>query len=197
MLPADWKTQSHLLDRNWNLLFIEWKNPVRLLGFCKTLKGHGINVHVLFCPPCYLLFIVCKNLINLTICLKIEYLWQSFRLVLSSVIVTCWTRWLEVGRGVVRCAVVFGEVVCACCGVVLCGVWCLVRWVRAVVCHKPESFGWNIGKDKEFCIEAADICKPLPKIWKWATLIKKNHGYIFIYIFKDSLNVSDKGLHDM
>ena len=23
-----------------------------------------------------------------------------------------------------RCAVVFGEVVCACCGVVLCGVWC-------------------------------------------------------------------------
>ena len=26
-----------------------------------------------------------------------------------------------------RCAVVFGEVG-ACCGVVLCGVWCLVRW---------------------------------------------------------------------
>ena len=115
MLPADWKTKSHLLDRNWNLLFIEWENPIRLLGFCKTLKGHGINVHVLFCPPCYLLFIVCKNLINLTICLKIEYLWQSFRLVLSSVIVTCWTRWLEVGRGVVRCAVVL------CC--VVFGVW--------------------------------------------------------------------------
>ena len=87
-----------------------------------------------------------------------------------------------VGGGSWCCAV--------CCGVWwggVCVLWCCVVWclvfgeVGAVVCHKPESFGWNIGKDKEFCIEAADICKPLPKIWKWSGLIKKNHGYIFIF----------------